>query len=194
MRNKLESSPVSCLGIRLKTSPWCGVSVYRCSVVSVSDVLRPSLFSRARTTACIRASRSSPPWPRWTSPTAKTRPASRLQRKSPPAPKVLEREPFKPQLRTPNSITRAGWSSSTSNALSLPVYVCSGMPYPVGIVPPRAKSPITESSSIASFVTLRKSKKPDPRTVSASHSRHKRYSSEAALRESPPCLVVLVSF
>lgn len=41
-----------------------------------------------------------------------------------------------------------------------------GMSYPVGIVPPRTKSPVPESSSIASYVTLRKSKKPDPRTVS----------------------------
>ncbi|XP_026220722.1 pleckstrin homology domain-containing family A member 5-like isoform X2 [Anabas testudineus] len=40
-----------------------------------------------------------------------------------------------------------------------------GMSYPVGIVPPRTKSPVPESSSIASYVTLRKSKKPDPRTV-----------------------------
>lgn len=40
------------------------------------------------------------------------------------------------------------------------------MSYPVGIVPPRTKSPVPESSSIASYVTLRKSKKPDPRTVS----------------------------
>ncbi|XP_070686154.1 pleckstrin homology domain-containing family A member 5-like isoform X3 [Pempheris klunzingeri] len=39
-----------------------------------------------------------------------------------------------------------------------------GMSYPVGIVPPRTKSPLPESSSIASYVTLRKSKKPDPRT------------------------------
>uniref|UniRef100_A0A3B4VJW8 Pleckstrin homology domain containing A5 n=1 Tax=Seriola dumerili TaxID=41447 RepID=A0A3B4VJW8_SERDU len=39
-----------------------------------------------------------------------------------------------------------------------------GMSYPVGIVPPRTKSPVPESSSIASYVTLRKSKKPDPRT------------------------------
>nr|XP_020477721.1 pleckstrin homology domain-containing family A member 5-like isoform X10 [Monopterus albus] len=38
-----------------------------------------------------------------------------------------------------------------------------GMSYPVGIVPPRTKSPVSESSSIASYVTLRKSKKPDPR-------------------------------
>ncbi|XP_036003876.1 pleckstrin homology domain-containing family A member 5 isoform X12 [Fundulus heteroclitus] len=38
-----------------------------------------------------------------------------------------------------------------------------GMSYPVGIVPPRTKSPVPESSSIASYVTLRKSKKPDLR-------------------------------
>uniref|UniRef100_A0A671X736 Pleckstrin homology domain containing A5 n=1 Tax=Sparus aurata TaxID=8175 RepID=A0A671X736_SPAAU len=39
-----------------------------------------------------------------------------------------------------------------------------GISYPVGIVPPRTKSPVPDSSSIASYVTLRKSKKPDPRT------------------------------
>ncbi|XP_037834051.1 pleckstrin homology domain-containing family A member 5 isoform X3 [Kryptolebias marmoratus] len=39
-----------------------------------------------------------------------------------------------------------------------------GGSYPVGIVPPRTKSPVPESSSIASYVTLRKTKKPDPRT------------------------------
>ncbi|KAM7414829.1 hypothetical protein PAMA_019583 [Pampus argenteus] len=39
-----------------------------------------------------------------------------------------------------------------------------GVSYPVGIVPPRTKSPVPESSSIASYVTLRKNKKPDPRT------------------------------
>lgn len=42
----------------------------------------------------------------------------------------------------------------------------TGISYPVGIVPPRTKSPVPDSSSIASYVTLRKSKKPDPRTVS----------------------------
>ncbi|XP_031652980.1 pleckstrin homology domain-containing family A member 5 isoform X8 [Oncorhynchus kisutch] len=42
-----------------------------------------------------------------------------------------------------------------------------GVPvYPVGIVPPRTKSPMSppESCTIASYVTLRKGKKPDPRT------------------------------
>ncbi|XP_054879285.1 pleckstrin homology domain-containing family A member 5-like isoform X9 [Poeciliopsis prolifica] len=39
-----------------------------------------------------------------------------------------------------------------------------GMSYPVGIVPPRTKSPVPESSSIASYVTLRKTRKPDLRT------------------------------
>nr|XP_046234983.1 pleckstrin homology domain-containing family A member 5-like isoform X2 [Scatophagus argus] len=39
-------------------------------------------------------------------------------------------------------------------------------PYPVGIVPPRTKSPMTspESSTIASYVTLRKTKKPESRS------------------------------
>ncbi|XP_034734620.1 pleckstrin homology domain-containing family A member 5-like isoform X17 [Etheostoma cragini] len=41
-----------------------------------------------------------------------------------------------------------------------------GLSYPVGIVPPRTKSPVPESSSIASYVTLRKSKRPDPRAGS----------------------------
>ncbi|XP_051976379.1 pleckstrin homology domain-containing family A member 5-like isoform X15 [Xyrauchen texanus] len=39
-----------------------------------------------------------------------------------------------------------------------------GIVYPVGVVNPRTKSPMPESSTIASYVTLRKSKKPDPRT------------------------------
>ncbi|KAK2858555.1 hypothetical protein Q5P01_003175 [Channa striata] len=39
-------------------------------------------------------------------------------------------------------------------------------PYPVGIVPPRTKSPMSppESSTIASYVTLRKTKKPESRS------------------------------
>ncbi|XP_074554694.1 pleckstrin homology domain-containing family A member 5-like isoform X2 [Halichoeres trimaculatus] len=39
-------------------------------------------------------------------------------------------------------------------------------PHPVGIIPPRAKSPMSppESSTIASYVTLRKTKKPEPKS------------------------------
>ncbi|KAL0968711.1 hypothetical protein UPYG_G00270630 [Umbra pygmaea] len=38
-----------------------------------------------------------------------------------------------------------------------------GVSYPVGIVPPRTKSPnMSESSNIASYVTLRKGRRPDP--------------------------------
>ncbi|XP_024911672.1 pleckstrin homology domain-containing family A member 5 isoform X2 [Cynoglossus semilaevis] len=39
-----------------------------------------------------------------------------------------------------------------------------GLSYPVGVVPPRTKSPVPESCSIASYVTLRKTKKPEPLT------------------------------
>ncbi|XP_052439633.1 pleckstrin homology domain-containing family A member 5 isoform X26 [Carassius gibelio] len=42
--------------------------------------------------------------------------------------------------------------------------VTKGVVYTVGVVSPRNKSPMPESSTIASYVTLRKSKKPDPRT------------------------------
>ncbi|XP_047659803.1 pleckstrin homology domain-containing family A member 5 isoform X2 [Tachysurus fulvidraco] len=37
------------------------------------------------------------------------------------------------------------------------------VPYPVGIVSPRTKSPVPVSSTIASYVTLRKAKKPEPK-------------------------------
>ena len=45
--------------------------------------------------------------------------------------------------------------------------LCSfvGSHFPIGVVPPRTKSPTPESSTIASYVTLRKTKKIDPRTV-----------------------------
>ncbi|KAI4900054.1 hypothetical protein NFI96_019750, partial [Prochilodus magdalenae] len=49
-------------------------------------------------------------------------------------------------------------------SLILCVFLLAGLPYPVGVVSPRTKSPMPESSTIASYVTLRKNKKPDPRT------------------------------
>jgi len=45
------------------------------------------------------------------------------------------------------------------------LYCFTGSHFPVGVVPPRTKSPTPESSTIASYVTLRKNKKIDLRTV-----------------------------
>lgn len=42
--------------------------------------------------------------------------------------------------------------------------------YPVGVVSPRTKSPMPVSSTIASYVTLRKAKKPEAKSVSPLHS------------------------
>uniref|UniRef100_A0A671VAA5 Pleckstrin homology domain containing, family A member 5 n=1 Tax=Sparus aurata TaxID=8175 RepID=A0A671VAA5_SPAAU len=55
--------------------------------------------------------------------------------------------------------TESSPESKDTAALKVP-------PYPVGIVPPRTKSPMTspESCTIASYVTLRKTKKPEPRS------------------------------
>uniref|UniRef100_A0A671K582 Pleckstrin homology domain-containing family A member 5-like n=1 Tax=Sinocyclocheilus anshuiensis TaxID=1608454 RepID=A0A671K582_9TELE len=53
---------------------------------------------------------------------------------------------------------------SEQTAEKEPPGVTKGVVYPVGVVNPRTKSPMPESSTIASYVTLRKSKKPDPRT------------------------------
>uniref|UniRef100_A0A8C3UIA8 Pleckstrin homology domain containing A5 n=1 Tax=Catharus ustulatus TaxID=91951 RepID=A0A8C3UIA8_CATUS len=49
-------------------------------------------------------------------------------------------------------------------ALSVLLCCFSGSHFPVGVVPPRTKSPTPESSTIASYVTLRKNKKIDLRT------------------------------
>lgn len=57
--------------------------------------------------------------------------------------------------------------------------------HPVGIIPPRAKSPMSppESSTIASYVTLRKTKKPEPKSVSLALW-HQQF--EVKHREDPP--------
>lgn len=44
------------------------------------------------------------------------------------------------------------------------LYHFTGSHFPVGVVPPRTKSPMPESSTIASYVTLRKNKKIELRT------------------------------
>ncbi|XP_062318515.1 pleckstrin homology domain-containing family A member 5-like isoform X13 [Osmerus eperlanus] len=68
-----------------------------------------------------------------------------------------------PELTTVAEVDESGEDRSEHTSERDPSGI-KGMSYPVGIVPPRTKSPMPESSTIASYVTLRKSKKPDPRT------------------------------
>ncbi|XP_055046188.2 pleckstrin homology domain-containing family A member 5 isoform X5 [Misgurnus anguillicaudatus] len=70
-----------------------------------------------------------------------------------------------PELTTVAEVDESnGEDKSEQTAEKEPPTVTKGVVYPVGVVSPRTKSPMPESSTIASYVTLRKSKKPDPRT------------------------------
>uniref|UniRef100_A0AAY4D769 PH domain-containing protein n=1 Tax=Denticeps clupeoides TaxID=299321 RepID=A0AAY4D769_9TELE len=70
-----------------------------------------------------------------------------------------------PELTTVAEVDESNGEDKTEQAAEKEPSSSKGIPYPVGIVPPRTKSPVMpESSTIASYVTLRKSKKPDPRT------------------------------
>ncbi|XP_016381144.1 pleckstrin homology domain-containing family A member 5-like isoform X15 [Sinocyclocheilus rhinocerous] len=70
-----------------------------------------------------------------------------------------------PELTTVAEVDESnGEDKSEQTAEKEPPGVTKGVVYPVGVVSPRTKSPMPESSTIASYVTLRKSKKPDPRT------------------------------
>ncbi|XP_048862839.1 pleckstrin homology domain-containing family A member 5 isoform X2 [Brienomyrus brachyistius] len=68
-----------------------------------------------------------------------------------------------PELTTVAEVDETGGEDRSEHAEKEPSN-SKGMPFPVGIVPPRTKSPMPESSTIASYVTLRKAKKPSPRT------------------------------
>ncbi|TRY83006.1 hypothetical protein DNTS_011387 [Danionella cerebrum] len=70
-----------------------------------------------------------------------------------------------PELTTVAEVDESnGEDKSEQTVEKQPHGVTKGAAYPVGVVSPRTKSPMPESSTIASYVTLRKSKKPDPRT------------------------------
>ncbi|CAG5957822.1 unnamed protein product [Menidia menidia] len=69
-----------------------------------------------------------------------------------------------PELTTVTEVDESNGEDRSENPSDREHAGNKGGSYPVGIVPPRTKSPVPESSSIASYVTLRKSKKPDPRT------------------------------
>ncbi|KAM4619114.1 pleckstrin homology domain-containing family A member 5-like isoform 8-T8 [Polymixia lowei] len=69
-----------------------------------------------------------------------------------------------PELTTVAEVDESNGEDRSEHASEREPSGNKGMSYPVGIVPPRTKSPMPESSSIASYVTLRKGRKPDPRT------------------------------
>lgn len=73
------------------------------------------------------------------------------------AEQVAEAEPANPKGEAPGGPHTGSLSYNGPGDHLSPL---SGIPYPVGIV-----SPMPESATIASYVTLRKSKKPDSKTV-----------------------------
>ncbi|XP_056101312.1 pleckstrin homology domain-containing family A member 5 isoform X23 [Rhinichthys klamathensis goyatoka] len=89
-------------------------------------------------------------------------PLSNLHKSEGPDYRLYKSEP---ELTTVAEVDESnGEDKSEQTAEKEPPGVTKGIVYPVGVVSPRTKSPMPESSTIASYVTLRKSKKPDPRT------------------------------
>ncbi|NXD10564.1 PKHA5 protein, partial [Nothocercus nigrocapillus] len=68
-----------------------------------------------------------------------------------------------PELTTVAEVDESNGEEKTEQILESET-TAKGSHFPVGVVPPRTKSPTPESSTIASYVTLRKNKKIDLRT------------------------------
>ncbi|XP_057180787.1 pleckstrin homology domain-containing family A member 5 isoform X28 [Triplophysa rosa] len=89
-------------------------------------------------------------------------PLSNLHKSEGPDYRLYKSEP---ELTTVAEVDESnGEDKSEQTVEKEPASFTKGIVYPVGVVSPRTKSPMPESSTIASYVTLRKSKKPDPRT------------------------------
>ncbi|KAI1882271.1 hypothetical protein AGOR_G00248960 [Albula goreensis] len=69
-----------------------------------------------------------------------------------------------PELTTVAEVEESNGDDKTETAAEKEPASTKGLSYPVGVVSPRTKSPIPESSTIASYVTMRKGRKPDPKT------------------------------
>ncbi|CAL9696841.1 unnamed protein product [Knipowitschia caucasica] len=69
-----------------------------------------------------------------------------------------------PELTTVTEVDESNGEDRSEHASDRDHSGSKGVSYPVGIVPPRTKSPVPDSSSIASYVTLRKGRRPDSRT------------------------------
>ncbi|XP_076861669.1 pleckstrin homology domain-containing family A member 5 isoform X5 [Brachyhypopomus gauderio] len=70
-----------------------------------------------------------------------------------------------PELTTVAEVDESNGEEKSEHAVEKESCVTKGVSFPVGVVSPRKTCPLPESSTIASYVTLRKSKKPDSRTV-----------------------------
>ncbi|TFK06068.1 chromodomain-helicase-DNA-binding protein 6 [Platysternon megacephalum] len=68
-----------------------------------------------------------------------------------------------PELTTVAEVDESNGEEKTEPVSESETSTTKGSHFPVGVVPPRTKSPIPESSTIASYVTLRKNKKIDLR-------------------------------
>ncbi|XP_063302696.1 pleckstrin homology domain-containing family A member 5 isoform X3 [Pelobates fuscus] len=64
-----------------------------------------------------------------------------------------------PELSTVAEVDESNGDDRIDNSLDIETSGAKGSHFPVGIVPPRTKSPPLESTTIASYVTLRKNKK-----------------------------------
>ncbi|MGH0148675.1 UNVERIFIED_CONTAM: hypothetical protein FKN15_020620 [Acipenser sinensis] len=69
-----------------------------------------------------------------------------------------------PELTTVAEADESNGEEKTDTAAEKESSSVKGSSYPVGVVSPRTKSPMPQSSTIASYVTLRKTKKLDTRT------------------------------
>ncbi|XP_056603844.1 pleckstrin homology domain-containing family A member 5 isoform X6 [Triplophysa dalaica] len=89
-------------------------------------------------------------------------PLSNLHKSEGPDYRLYKSEP---ELTTVAEVDESNGEDKTEQAVEKePASFTKGIVYPVGVVSPRTKSPMPESSTIPSYVTLRKTKKPDPRT------------------------------
>ncbi|XP_051791375.1 pleckstrin homology domain-containing family A member 5 isoform X7 [Erpetoichthys calabaricus] len=88
------------------------------------------------------------------------RPISSKQKNEGPDYRLYKSEP---ELTTVAEVDETNGEDRTDTGTEKESPSAKGVSYPVGIVPPRTKSPMPESSTIASYVTLRKGKKLDTR-------------------------------
>ncbi|XP_072255982.1 pleckstrin homology domain-containing family A member 5 isoform X3 [Pyxicephalus adspersus] len=69
-----------------------------------------------------------------------------------------------PELTTVAEVDESNGDDKTDLTLDMENTTNKGINFPIGVVPPRTKSPQLESTTIASYVTLRKSRKPESKS------------------------------